>query len=603
MASQVTSGVVSSEVSGDDSLYPIAVLIDELRNDDVQLRLNSIRKLSTIALALGVERTRTELIPFLTDTIYDEDEVLLALAEQLGAFTPLIGGQEFVYVLLPPLESLATVEETVVRDKAVDSLRNVSQQHSPQDLEQYFVPLVKRLASGDWFTSRTSACGLFSVCYPRVSNQVKSDLRNSFRQLCQDDTPMVRRAAAAKLGEFAKVLEQEYVKSEVMSLWSQLASDEQDSVRLLAVEACVSIASLLSNEDIEQHVMPVLRSAAEDKSWRVRYMVADKFTELQKAVGPDITRNDLVPAFQNLLKDCEAEVRAAAAQKVRDFCQNLTPADSQEQLIMTNVLPCVKDLVSDPNQHVKSALASVIMGLSPILGKHNTIEHLLPMFLSQLKDECPEVRLNIISNLDCVNEVIGIQQLSQSLLPAIVELAEDTKWRVRLAIIQYMPLLAGQLGVDFFDEKLNTLCMTWLVDQVFAIREAATQNLKKLVEKFGSDWATNTVIPKVLQMSRDQNYLHRMTCLFSINVLANACGPEITTKLMLPTVITLGADSVANVRFNVAKTLQKIGPILDQNTLQTQVKPCLDKLQKDSDVDVRYFAKEAVTSLALSGFI
>lgn len=31
-----------------------------------QLRLNSIKKLSTIALALGVERTRSELIPFLT---------------------------------------------------------------------------------------------------------------------------------------------------------------------------------------------------------------------------------------------------------------------------------------------------------------------------------------------------------------------------------------------------------------------------------------------------------------------------------------------------------------------------------------------------------
>ena len=37
----------------------------------------------------------------------------------------------------------------------------------------------------------------------------------------------------------------------------------------------------------------------------------------------------------------------------------------------------------------------------------------MPLFLNQLKDECPEVRLNIISNLDCVNEVIGIQQLSQ----------------------------------------------------------------------------------------------------------------------------------------------------------------------------------------------
>ena len=51
-----------------------------------------------------------------------------------------------------------------------------------------------------------------------------------------------------------------------------------------------------------------------------------------------------------------------------EFCSNLSP-DIKESVIMTNILPCVKDLVSDANQHVKSALASVIMGLSPILGK------------------------------------------------------------------------------------------------------------------------------------------------------------------------------------------------------------------------------------------
>lgn len=166
----------------------------------------------------------------------------------------------------------------------------------------------------------------------------------------------------------------------------------------MAIEACVSIAALLPQEDVEQLVMPTLRQCASDQSWRVRYMVADKFTDvsyfcifvlflinlnniqliltnihfylqLQKAVGPEITKTDLVPAFQVLLKDIEAEVRAAAADKVRDFCQNLDKFN-QESIIMTQILPIVKELVSDPNQHVKSALASVIMGLSPILGKH-----------------------------------------------------------------------------------------------------------------------------------------------------------------------------------------------------------------------------------------
>ncbi len=36
---------------------------------------------------------------------------------------------------------------------------------------------------------------------------------------------------------------------------------------------------------------------------------------------------------------------------------------------MTVILPAVKELVNDANQHVKSALASVIMGLAPVLGK------------------------------------------------------------------------------------------------------------------------------------------------------------------------------------------------------------------------------------------
>lgn len=83
----------------------------------------------------------------------------------------------------PPLESLATVEETVVRDKAVDSLRRICEEHNTEDLESHFVPLVKRLAVGDWFTSRTSACGLFSVCYPRLSVATKGKKINSQKKL------------------------------------------------------------------------------------------------------------------------------------------------------------------------------------------------------------------------------------------------------------------------------------------------------------------------------------------------------------------------------------------------------------------------------------
>ena len=41
----------------------------------------------------------------------------------------------------------------------------------------------------------------------------------------------------------------------------------------------------------------------------------------------------------------------------------------------------------------------------------------------------------------------------------------------------------------------------------------------------------------------------------------------------------LGNDQVANVRFNVAKTLQKIGPVLDAPTIQSQFRPALERLK------------------------
>lgn len=48
-----------------EEINNVATLIDELKHEDVTFRLNSIKKLAIIANALGVERTRNELIPFL----------------------------------------------------------------------------------------------------------------------------------------------------------------------------------------------------------------------------------------------------------------------------------------------------------------------------------------------------------------------------------------------------------------------------------------------------------------------------------------------------------------------------------------------------------
>ncbi|KAF9582316.1 hypothetical protein BGW38_000359 [Lunasporangiospora selenospora] len=574
-----------------EELYPIAILVDELRHDDVSLRLNAIKRLNTIALALGPQRARDELIPFLDDSIDDEDEVLLALAGELGDFVEYIGGPQYAHILLQPLENLAAVEETVVREKAVESLNKIGLQLSAMQSEQYFVPLVKRLSMGDWFTSRTSATGLYASGYSLVSPAIQEDMRKTYAQLCIDDTPMVRRSAATHLAGLAKKVNKDHLVSDIIPLFNKLSQDEQDSVRLLTVTDLVAIAEELSHEEIRIYVVQSLKAMVSDKSWRVRYMIADNFVKMAKAVGDDITREGLVAAFVRLLKDNEAEVRTAAAGQLID-----------KESILTQILPCVRDLVTDTSQHVRAALAMQISGLAPILGKEETIEHLLPLFLQLLKDEFPDVRLNIISKLETVNGVIGIELLSQSLLPAIVELAEDKQWRVRLAIIDYIPLLATQLGVEFFDEKLGGLCMSWLSDSVFSIRDAATVNLRKLTEVFGVEWAKQTIIPRVLAMGTHPNYLYRMTTIFAITAMASAVTPEVIRDYILPTVTNLVTDPIPNIRFNVAKSIEALIPVLMLNVdtqplVDQQLRPALAKLNEDSDNDVRFYSHKALLTV------
>ena len=129
----------------------------------------------------------------------DDDEVLLVMAENLGEFSALVGGDNFTYFLLNPLESLSTMEDPSVRNKAVESLCTIGTTMQPGHHQEHFVPTLRRLATNDWFTSRIAAASLFSTAYPKVDAPSKAEYIGLFSALCRDDTPMVRRAAASAL--------------------------------------------------------------------------------------------------------------------------------------------------------------------------------------------------------------------------------------------------------------------------------------------------------------------------------------------------------------------------------------------------------------------
>ncbi|KAH6821903.1 heat shock cognate protein 70-1 [Perilla frutescens var. hirtella] len=143
-------------------------------------------------------------------------------------------------------------------------------------------------------------------------------------------------------------------------------------------------------------------------------------------------------AYVLLLRGNESEMRIATVEKVTKLCKILAL-----ELAIQHILLYVKIFSSDFSQHVRSALASVIMRMALVLINDATIEQLLNILLSLLSDDFSDVPLNIIGKLDKVNQVIGTDLLSQSLLPSIIELAKDRYWRVRRAIKEYIPLLAS----------------------------------------------------------------------------------------------------------------------------------------------------------------
>mmetsp|Transcript_12682 Transcript_12682/g.19642 ORF Transcript_12682/g.19642 Transcript_12682/m.19642 type:complete len:662 (-) Transcript_12682:352-2337(-) len=602
--------------------------IDMLRGDDVEGRVSAANKLEAIAVALGQERTREELLPFLADGIDDEDEVLVSIASSLGKMVEHVGGSDHAEKLLMPLELLLTVEENTVRDAACASTKVVAESLPSPAFESRYASLLEDLANKEWFTARISAATLLPSAYARLTNHQQSSILKNFESLCRDETPMVRRVAAQQLGNILKAVLKAKgrmcftadgdVSKIIIPLYEFLATTEQpDSVRLQTTQNCVSFGQVLSEVGpnwteselkLVDRLMPLIVATIDDRSWRVRWTAASKFADVIEAFGPLPKAEELIPAYEKLLQDPEAEVRTAATFNLAAVakCRAMVPPPagregssppSERITVAERLVKRVTSLTEDDSEHVRAALAMVATDLAPILGKDATISHLVPPVLLLLRDAASEVRLNLISSLSSLNEVIGVDLLSQSLLPAILDLAQDAKWRIRSAIIKQIPLLAEQLGINFFSDKLASLCVAWLGDDIASIRNAAAHNLQDLTALFGTAWAIEYIFPSIEEIRHHVSYLRRLTAVKACALMSSKMESDVVKLEILPLVLEMANDDVANIRFNVAEALRDIARICGKSLYESQVRPVINLLSEDYDRDVRFFAERASKSL------
>merc|ERR1719359_1883919 len=104
---------------------PLDFFKDEIRSENASIKIGAASKLDLIASAMGPQKVVSELIPFACQVIQEEpwcndEEFLFTMARQFAMLAEFSKGKE--ELLIPPLEILAAQEETVIRDKAVESM-------------------------------------------------------------------------------------------------------------------------------------------------------------------------------------------------------------------------------------------------------------------------------------------------------------------------------------------------------------------------------------------------------------------------------------------------------------------------------------------------
>jgi serine/threonine-protein phosphatase 2A regulatory subunit A len=655
---------------------PLEVLREDLKDDSVEVQLEAINGLETIALALGHERTANELFAILdkycfpvevqaakspeaysnTESLSAKEEVLAAIAEKLGSskFIDYAGGSKPASQhMLPLLEKLAMVEETVIRNAAVISLNKVFDKLKADDVKQHGIGILTRLATpGEWFTSRISASAITAKLYRILtSDDDRKMILEVHKKLCNDDMPMVKHDAYKNLVDLLDEMNCDIIISYVKPLLDQLNNELMENMRQCLIDIIKKIAEKMykaqhnnkepphkkyllqhynninkgnddddnnNNNDNADHdndnnnnddnnnnngidekstemIVEYIEKSVKDSSWRVRKHVAEELASLCIYLKKSMVNDTMCGLYMKLLQDNEPQVRKCSILTL-DIMLKSSNGNLFALQMMNNVL---SSLANDSQSEVREALAEKISCLGEYLDKNQSKEKLLPILKNLASDESAQARLNLCSHLSLVCSILGIETFESEILPLLKEVTIDQKWRVRNSIVKNIAKIGIQMGKDKYQKsRLKDILIQSLKDPAFTVRNTAIDQIQILYGHFGYEWMSKNIFGDLKKMYKESgNYLHRMVPLKAISLLStNLSNKEMKQEFADILLLSLD-DNISNVRFLACRVIQNIIPKID-NDFITMLKVKLTKLSNDdTDQDVVYFAKQALQSM------
>jgi len=562
----------------------------ETSSQDAEVRTEAMKKLALVAALSGPEKTRSEILPYLQTKIEDLDQVLLAMADKLRHFLPLLGGPEHVACLVPLMEALADAEEVSVRDMAVEALNNILRQLSPthKAATEAFYELFGRICSeesGELFYARVSSCHLVPQLYRLLGDTEKVAMRESYSRLCRDELPIVRRAASSEFLALAALGDAELVGGHFLALLQAIVGDESQTVQVIGVESVHAFAALLKKhghtEALTNDLLPMVKAAHDSTSWRVRLALSKKIGSLAGVfAGSEVA--EVCTCVMDLTQDPEPDVRSIAIPELLPFLAAVGASP-----FLVELGPVAAQLASDPIPGVRKLLADLVVDAAARVGPEAVALHLSDLVLRLVEDEDPMVRLRVVRKLPVIAE--EAPSLCTRLTETLKQLCASPNWRVRKELLLAMPSLVKHMGQDYFVLHFLGPVLKLLEDRVDQVRTAAAAAVPLIAAHTDTAWAYETLFPPVRSMAAG-TYLVRVSLVAALEgVLKLETASEKWHEEAMAMLVVTVADKVPNVRIRAAQAVAALNVAPSASALRAQLQPHISKLSSDKDRDVKYF--------------
>ena len=560
-------------------------LLEDLQNPDIKIKKNAFQNLRGISLALGRERTRKELLPYLKSCIdEEEDEIIIELAKVLSNFIDCIGGKQYIKELLNLLEIILTIDDHFVRIEIMNTIKSVVKQIGKvSEIESDLISIINNLYNSEDINQKKSAMNLLIFLFKDLNSTNKIIAINYFDKFLVDNNISVKKELLNEITEISLELSIEYIKKMI----NIILKDKNDSMRIDIVNIMLSVRNSPKINEFMDTIYDLIPKLAEDTNWRVRLTVSDKLNEFLKF--PNIN-NDMkqksVNIFAKLLEDTEPEIRNVCCLRLEEITKILKNENNFDKILQN-----LRKLEKDQKNYVKGALASNVLKICELIGPKKTNDYIFPIFLTLIKDENIEIRMNLINNLSELNKVIEIDNIIESIMPPIKEISANKSWRIRIQIMEIIPVLAKLFNQHLFMNNIFPICITALMDSVFSIRESSCKLFVTIYKDTKNEEFEKKLLEKLNELCLSSSYLLRNTSpvfiKFYIEKLEDKIYLEFFEKKLIEIVFNLSKDKIANVRMNCAFILNKIKNIkFKDNKINGEINNIIEIFKKDKDEDV-----------------